>query len=502
MLLLDIIAGRVRPGCRAATPVKAASSGAQHGPVSLSGLLRATLCKQAQVFTGLGEASKRQHPYVKSVADMNAQRQRAAQAAEARRNAPMRGLTGDTEYDNLSDVKRRRLYENMERQKQEYLRSRPDLIQRKDQATIQKEMGPVKSWGDSQTGRTMVRGISDAFHTAAGLGGSAWLAASRLWDKSRSGTSFMDEQREYWKNHNEARDDVAHDTLNNYQIFANSAANGAGTIARGLNYGAHKVLGASDDTLYSLNNAWDNANAAHKAKMDALQGQFRDKGLSDPNSTFGKINRFAMEQTGKALGETAALGAVGGVAGQVGRGITAGTRALSGAVRGAQAARTVAQAAQAGTQAAQVATAGAEAASAGARAAGWGARAVQGARNMAAKGIDYAGDALASPLNMTSNAILHPVASARSVGGAMVNFVRHPLKQGLKAMTSDKLWKPYMGVSAWNDIAHGDIGGAAGQVGDMAAMGGLGMGYLPVMGYRMYKGFQEGAEDPYPYGEY
>jgi hypothetical protein len=455
--------------------------------MSLPGLLRASLHKQAQAFTALGEASKQPHPFEKSVANMNAQRQRAAQEAEARRNAPVRGMTGDTEYDNLPDVKRRRLYENMERQKQEYLKSRQDLIQRKDQATIQKEMGPVKSWGDNQTGRTTVRVISDVAHTAAGLGGSAWLAASRLWDKSRRGTSFMDEQREYWKNHNEARDDVAHDTLNNYQIFANSAANGAGTIARGLNYGAHKVLGASEDKLYSINNEWDNANAAHKAKMDALQGQFRDKGLSDPNSTFGKVNRFAMEQTGKVLGETAALGAVGGVAGQLGRGITTGTRVLSGAVRGTQAAQTAAQAAQAG-----------------ARAASWGARAAQGARNMAAKGIDYAGDALAAPLNMASNAILHPIASARSAGGAMVNFAKHPLQYGVKALTSEKLWKPYMGVSTWNDIAHGNVGGAAGQVSDMVAMGGLGKWYLPVMvGRNIYSGMQgNGGDDPYPYGEY
>ncbi len=279
-ILLDMIAGRARvagpvlsvktassastslSGVLLASMCKRAKDSPQHSqPVSLPELIRASLHKQAQAFTEIGEASKQPHPFEKSVANMKAQRQRAAQAAEARRNAPVRGMTGDTEYDNLPDVKRRRLYENMERQKQEYLKSRQDLIQRKDQATIQKEMGPVKSWGDNQTGRTMVRGISDVAHTAAGLGGSAWLAASRLWDKSRRGTSFMDEQREYWKNHNEARDDVAHDTLNNYQILANSAANGVGTVARGLNYGAHKVLGASEDTLYSLNNEWDNANA-------------------------------------------------------------------------------------------------------------------------------------------------------------------------------------------------------------------------------------------------
>lgn len=513
-ILLDMIAGRAHAagpvlpaktassefpalsGVLLASMCKRATARPQHPQfVSLPGLLRASLHKQAQVFDALGEASKQQHPYVKSVANMNAKRQRDAQAAAARRNAPVRGMTGDTEYDNLPDVKRRRLYENMERQKQEYLKSRQDLIQRKDQATIQKEMGPVKSWGDSQIGRTMVRGISDAAHTVAGIGGSAWLAASRLWDKSRRGTSFMDEQREYWKNHNEARDDVTHDTLNNYQIFANSAANGAGTVARGLNYGAHKVLGASEDKLYSLNNEWDNANDAHKAKMDALQGQFRDKSLSDPNSTFGKINRFTMEQSGKLLGETAAMGAVGGTLGQVGRGIQAGSRALSGIVRGTHAA------------------------SAGARVAGWGARAVQGARNMTAKGIETMGNTVAAPFNAAS-AALNPVNHAKVMGRAASgawSVARHPVNSfraarsavahpwqtaqaGWRAMGGskglDKGYQLWQGTDALYNIGQGNFGDAAAAVGDMGLYGALGKWSLPYVGYQMYRGFSD-AQEPY-----
>jgi hypothetical protein len=92
----------------------------------------------AQEFNEIGEASKQPHPFEKSIANMRAEQQRAAAAEAARLNAYKRGLTGDAAYDNLPDVKRRRLYENMERQKQEYLKSRPDLIQRKDQATTRR----------------------------------------------------------------------------------------------------------------------------------------------------------------------------------------------------------------------------------------------------------------------------------------------------------------------------------------------------------------------------
>lgn len=494
-ILLDMIAGRDRgagpvlPGKTASSEFpsldgvllasmrKRAKARPQHPqPVSLPELLRASLHKQAQAFTALGEASKQQHPYEKSVADMHAQRQRAAQAAEARRNAPVRGMTGDTEYDNLPDVKRRRLYENMERQKQEYLKSRQDLIQRKDQATIQKETGPTKSWGDNKWVRRAAGAALAPINATVAAAGSIGLGVSN-W---MNGNSFMDGQRGYWKDTIKEYDDRTHDQVNNLQMWANSVGHGAANVGRAINYGAHKVLGADDATLYSLNNEWDNANDAHTAKLDALQGKFYDISLQDPNSSVAKFNRFAVEQSGKLLGETAAMGGVGGLAGKAGRAIQLGSRALSGAVRGAPAA------------------------SAGARAAGWGARAVQGTRNMAAKGIDYAGDALASPLNMASHAILHPVASVRSMGGSMANFARHPLQQGVKALTSEKLWKPYMGVSAWNDIAHGNIGGAAGQVGDIAAMGALGGWYLPVMvGRDIYSGMQgNGGEDPYPYGEY
>ena len=93
----------------------------------------------AQAFTGIGEASKQPHRFEKSIANMRAEQQRAAAAEAARLNAYKRGLTGDAAYDNLPpDVRRRRLYENMERQKQEYLKSRPDLVQKKDQATTRR----------------------------------------------------------------------------------------------------------------------------------------------------------------------------------------------------------------------------------------------------------------------------------------------------------------------------------------------------------------------------
>ena len=92
----------------------------------------------AQAFTALGEASKQPHPFERSIANMRAERQQAAAAAEARRNAPKQGLAGDAAYDNLPDVQERRMRENLEKEKQRYYASRPDFIQRKDQATTRR----------------------------------------------------------------------------------------------------------------------------------------------------------------------------------------------------------------------------------------------------------------------------------------------------------------------------------------------------------------------------
>lgn len=464
-LLLDLITGRARPG------VKAASAS-----VSLAGLLRGQMRKQAQIYggTALGEASKNWGgSLTKSVTSMHTQRQQAAAAAAARRNAPKRGFTGDAAYDNLPDVQRRRMHENLEAARKAYFASRPDLVQRKSQAEIQKEVGPVKSWGDNKWVRRGATALSVPMQAVMhGVG-------RLMGDKPREGG--------FWAGVMHDARGAGYDAANNVQMLGNATAHGVGTVARGVNYGAQKyLLGASKDKLYSLDNAWDNANAAYKAEQDAIQGNFREKDLRDPNSTLGKFNRAFVDTTGEALGQTAALGAVGGAAGAVGRGISAGTRVLSGAVHGTQAARTAAQATAAGS-----------------RAAGWGARAVQGARNMAANGIDYVGDSFAMPFRAANRAIMHPVGSARSAASSMANAVRHPLR----ALGSDTLWKAYGGYDTWSNLARGDMGGAAGSVGDMMALGGLGKLYLPAMAAQGVYGMMQGGDDgddggyPYPYGE-
>ena len=502
--LLDLIAGRLRP----AGGVKRAQVAAV-APAGLSVLLCAALCKRAQY---LGEASKnRQHAYAQSVANMRAQRQQAAAAAAARQYAARRGITGDADYDNLADVKARRMRQNTAQMREAYYRSRKDLIQKKSPEAIKKEVGPVKSWGDSEVGQGAFRGLAELAHGVAGLGGSAWLAASRLWDKSRRGTSFMDEQRAYWKNHmQDDMRDLTHDVANNIQMFGNSAVQGAKTVGRAANHyvrpSTWKSDAASRAAAWSRKNEWANADALYNEKMDQLQGKFRDTSLSDPNGTFGKVNRFAMEQTGKLLGETAALGAAGSAVGAAGRGIHAATKVTAGAVRGAQTAR------------------------AGSGLGNLGARAWQGTRNMAARGIEAAGDTVAMPFDAVGS-LARPIQTARSVGPGVARYLNqtvaqpvkglyglirhpmqtaqyvgaHPFRAAGNVVAAPVRWgwnvaKPYMSgtgfkaqaaYGAMRNMYNGDPAGAVGEVGDMAAMGALGPAYIAYMAGRgVYGGMQ------------
>lgn len=497
--LLDLIAGRKRP----AGGVKRAQVAAV-APAGLSALLCAALCKRAQY---LGESSKnRQHAYAQSVANMRAQRQQAAAAAAARQNAARRGFTGDADYDNLADVRARRMRQNTAQMREEYYKSRKDLIQRKDQAAIKNEVGPVKSWGDNDTFRNGVRVAMKPLHVLGGAVGSVALGAMNLME----GRGFMEGQKNYWRDHMKDSDDVAHDAANNFQMFGNSAVQGATTIGRAANHyvrpSTWKSDAASRAAAWSRKNEWANADARYNEKMNQLQGKFRDTSLSDPNSTFGKVNRFAMEQTGKLLGETAALGAAGSAVGAAGRGIHAGTKAMAGAVRGAQAART------------------------GSGLSNLGARAWQGTRNMAARGIEAAGDTVAMPFDAVGS-LAHPIQTARSVGPGVARYanqtiaqpvrnlygmIRHPMQtaqyvgahpfraagnavaapvrwgwNAAKPFMSDTGFKATAAYGAMRNMYNGDSAGAAGEIGDMAAMGALGPAYMAYMvGRGVYGGMQ------------
>lgn len=498
--LLDLIAGRKRP----AGGVKRAQVAAAT-PAGLSTLLRAAMCKRAQY---LGEASKgRQHAYAQSVANMRAQRQQAAAAAAARQNEARRGLTGDAAYDSLPDVRARRLQQNTAQMRESYYRSRKDLIQRKDQAAIKKEVGPVKSWGDTAVGRA----IGNGFVNSPMVRAVDWAGKGLGYVFSApKGTSWKDWSKQYDQISAQGRGDLGKDIANNLQMFGNSAVQGAATVGRAANHYARpstwKSDAASRAAAWSRKNEWANADARYNEKMNQLQGKFVDSSLSDPNSTFGKVNRFAMEQTGKLLGETAALGVAGSAAGAAGRGIHAATKVTAGAVRGAQAART------------------------GSGLRNLGARAWQGTRNMAARGIETAGDTIAMPFDAVGS-LAHPIQTARSVGPGVARYanqtiaqparnlygmIRHPMQtaqyvgahpfraagnvvaapvkwgwNAAKPFMSDTGFKATAAYGAMRNMYNGDPVGAAGEIGDMAAMGALGPAYIAyMMGRGVYGGVQ------------
>lgn len=509
--LLDLIAGRSRP-------VKAAQARTAP-PVALSALLRASLCKRAQY---LGEASKtRQHRYAQSINNADIQRRQAAAAAAARQNESRRGMTGDAAYDSLPDVRARRLQQNTAQMRENYYRSRKDLVQQKDQATIKKEVGPVKSWGDTAVGRA----IGDGFVNSPMVRAVDWAGKGLGYVFSApKGTSWKDWSKQYDQISAQGRGDLGKDIANNLQMFGNSAVQGAATVGRAVNHYARPSTWKSDSAsraaAWSRKNEWANADARYSEKMDQLQGKFIDRSLSDPNSAFGKVNRFAMEQTGKLLGETAALGVVGGAAGGVGRGVHAGTKVMAGAVRGAQTARTGAQAAGFAGKMGNI-----------------GSKALQGARNIAAKGIETAGDTIAMPFD-AAGALAHPVKTVRSAGPGVARYanqtfvqptkniysmIRHPMQtaqsvgahpfrsfgnaatgtgkwawNAAKPFMGDKAFKGYAAYGATKSLYNGDPAGAVGEVGDMAAMGALGPAYMAyIAGRSIYQGMQQPQEGGY-----
>lgn len=415
--LLNLIAGR----SSAAQPVKPASV----PPATLSGLLRASLRKQAQY---LGEASRRQHAYAQSAADAEARkRQAAAAAAEAaaRREESMRDTKAYTA-----------------KLQEEYFRSRKDLVQPKDQATVDGEMaarGPTRSWGDNKYLRKAMGAITNNLYLTTGAVGSLALAGSNL--LSGRG-NLIEEQKHYWRGLRQDQDDVAHDTLNNIQMQVAGARKGIGTLGRAVNHYARPSTYRNDiasrAAAWSRKNEWANANLEHNARVGGIVRNFRDSDLANPDaSTMGKVNRFVNDNYGQLAGAEIATAGVGGIAGLAGKGITHGTRVLSSAVRGTQAAGTAArtagtaaraantashattagtQAAAAGTQAAgtaartagtQAAATGTQAAAAGTQAATTGARLGtrmwQGTREGVARGIDAVGDTIAMPFNAVGN---------------------------------------------------------------------------------------------------
>lgn len=459
--LLDLIAGRRRPAVKCA----------RFRPAAVSELLVGSMYKRAQY---IGEASKNhRHRFADSIADMENRKRQAAEAAAAQRAARDRGMTGDDSYDNLPDVRERRMRENTRAQLQESYRNRKDLVQKRDQADIQNEANQTKSWGDNKWVRGVTTALSLPVQTVLHAGGAV------MGDAPRPGG--------FWKGVWDDATGVSHDVANNLQIQAEHAGHTIGTMGRAVRYGYNYATG-DDSALYSLKNERDNANAMHEARIAKMLDNYHDSDLKDPNSIAGMINYGLNSAAGNFAGGTAVTMGVGGVANAAARGIGTGTQAVAGAIRGTQAVNTAARAATAAGNAAR--TAGAAANTAG-TAAGWGSRAVQIGRNAAARGVEAIGDTVAMPFRAVGS-VTHPLQSARGMGSNIAQYGRsiaHPGQIGwgrwtvnaAKPLFSDTSFKAQAAFGAMNAARKGDMRGAAGELGDIGALSALGPAYLPFM---------------------
>lgn len=498
----------------ASRAIKRASASA--APATLQGLLLSGLYKRAQA---LGEASKGvQHRFVQSMREQDARRQQEAAKAEARRNAaPNWGLTGDKDYDNLPDVKERREKQYMDNAFDNYYSRRKDLIQKKDPAAVAKEVGPVQSWGDTTVGKavgdffgnTLGRVVDWAgkgigYYTNAAKG-TTWDEWSKMWDETA--------------NTQAKRDKRARDIANNLQLWGEGVSHGAGTVGRwAQRIFDPRAYGSSLDAKLRQReyaNMRANAAAEHEARVNGIINNFNDSQLRDTSSGIGKWNNITTEGLGEVLGGELATAGFGGAAGAIGKGVMRGTRVVSGAVRGAQAANAAANAAGAAANAAGTA----------ANVAGRGARFVQGARNMAARGIDAIGDTVATPFNMVGT-LASPAATgravasgARDVGHTVWNaakpvrdiygLIRHPQMSmaAFRATPYTHVWNGITYVPRWawntgkpigrhafsdqgfkattalgaiNSMSNGDYGSALGSLGVMGGYGALGSAMIPI----------------------
>lgn len=505
-----------------ARTVKRASE--QAVQTSLQGLLLSGLYKRAQA---LGEASKGvQHRFVQSMAEQDAKRRQAAAQAEARRNAAKRGLTGNKYYDNLPDVKARRESQNAAQSFDDYYKSRKDLVQEKDKATIAKEVGQVKSWGDTSIGRKVGEGLASMPIVRA----VDWAGKGLGYLRSPKGTSWKEFSKQYDETSSLGRENLGRDIANNLQLWGEGVRHGAGTIGRwaqrAVDKGAYGDSTSAQLKRREYANMRANAAAAHNARVNGIVGNFDDIALRDGSSGIGKWNRIMTEGAGEVFGGELATAGIGGAAGAVGKGIVRGTRALSGAVRGAQA---VSRAANAAGTVANAANAASTAASWGARAMqgarNLGSRTVQGARNMAARGIDAIGDTVAMPFN-AAGTLASPSATGRAVASGardvwhtarnaakpvrdLYGLIRHPraAMESFRATPYTHIWNgiTYAPRWAWNtgkpigrhyfsgkgyqaqtayeamrDTANGDYGSALGNLGGMGAYGALGPAIIPL----------------------
>lgn len=535
--LLDLIAGR-------RSAVKAASVRRQ----TLEAALLRSMTKRAQQIVGARPGPSK---YDESVRQQHAARARAAQQAAAARNAHNAGKTGLDYYDDLPNVARNRRYQAEKARQRQLEENSPHVVKKKDMATIQKEVGPVKSWGDTRLGNIIGRGFSES-----PLGRSVNFGGKVLgYMLSPKGTSWKDFSEQYDQTEAMGREDVGKDVANNLQLWGEGVRNGAQSVGMtAARYADPTTYGNSaraEARRRSHANRRANANMAHEARINGILNNFNDSSLKNGDQGIGKWNKLLTEGAGELLGAQAVTGGIGGAAGVAGKGIMHGTRLAANAVRGAQAASTAARAAG-------------SAAGTASSAAGWGARAVQGARNMTARGIEGMGETLAMPFKAVSSAAgaaanpfstagraikatpgavrtawngtmsvarpagqsvaatgravlqggraaMHPVQTARSMAtstapwramGGAVRDIASPAWQATKAvgrplgkaLTNDRLWQLQAAGDAGYNMLRGNYGDAASAIGDYGMLRGLGSWYLPVM---LGKGMLSGGAGEY-----
>lgn len=522
--LLDLIAGR-RPA------VKAASVRRQ----TLEASLLQSMTKRAQQIVGARPGPSK---YDESVRQQQAARARAAQQAAAARNAHNAGKTGLDYYDDLPNVARMRRYQAEKARQRQLEENSPHVVKKKDMATIQKEVGPVKSWGDTGLGNAVGYGFAESLGRAADWAGKGlgYLFSSP------KGTSWKDWSKQYDQASAQGRGDLGKDIANNLQLWGEGVRNGAQSVgmlaARYVDPTTYGNSARAEARRRSHANRRANASMAHDARVNGILNNFNDSSLKNGDQGIGKWNRRLTEGAGELLGAEAITGGIGGAAGMVGKGVMRGTHLAANAVRGAQAASTAAGAAGS--------TAGTAA-----NAASWGARAVQGARNMAAKGIEGVGETIAMPFNAVGSAAgaaanpfstagkaikaapgaartawqgtmsvarpagqsvgaagravwqggraaMHPIQTARSMAtstapwramGGAVHDIAAPAWQATKAIgkplgkafTNDRLWQMYTAGDAGYNMLRGNYGDAASALGDYGMLRGLGSWYLPAM---------------------
>jgi len=311
------------------------------------GVSSGSMPKLAQ-YAGSAGAGK-QHRYAKSIAEAEALRRReAAQAAQRQAQAKL-----------PDDQRRRELWS-------EYAKTLP-IKQRRSMAETKRIAdadGPTRSWGDNTAARWASGIVSLPVHAVLGLGDYFYRQGKAIYDWARD----ADGKKPFWSHYHYnnmtqlgdtwagvARNygDTARDTANNFQLQYNGIKNGIGQVGRFVaRYGDPRNYGDSVDAKrrrLSLENDAANAEDLYHERQSRVLDQFKDPTLRNAgrDGTFdlGALNYGLNAAVGEFTGGELATVGIGGAAKGVGKGITAGTKALGGFIRGADAAADIAAAA-------------------------------------------------------------------------------------------------------------------------------------------------------------